>query len=92
MNSVTPITSLSETLLFLPKEIDEDIRNGLEVIRSTGKSLISFVDSYRKFTHIPTPEPTLFYVQEFIERIVKLACHQNNYPNISIQIQIVPKD
>ena len=92
MNSVTPITSLSETLLSLPKEIDEDIRNGLEVIRSTGKSLISFVDSYRKFTHIPTPEPTLFYVQEFIERIVKLACHQNNYPNISIQIQIVPKD
>lgn len=92
MNSVTPITSLSDTLLSIHEEADSDIRNGLEVISTTGKSLISFVESYRKFTHIPTPVPSLFYVQKFAERMAQLARHHNNYPNIKIHIQIEPTD
>ena len=60
MNSVTPITSLSDTLLSLHQNADDEIRNGLEVISTTGKSLISFVESYRKFTHIPTPRTIIF--------------------------------
>lgn len=92
MNSVTPITSLSDTLLSIHEEADSEIRNGLEVISTTGKSLISFVESYRKFTHIPTPEPSLFYVQKFAERMVNLARHHNNFPNITINISIEPAD
>lgn len=92
MNSVTPITSLSDTLLTLYQNADSEIRNGLETISTTGKSLISFVESYRKFTHIPTPEPQLFYVQKFIERMVKLACSQINYPNITTKINVEPSD
>lgn len=56
MNSITPVTSLSETLLSIHGDANKDIRDGLEVISTTGKSLISFVESYRKFTHIPTPQ------------------------------------
>ena len=85
MNSVTPITSLSDTLLSIHEDADSEIRNGLEVISTTGKSLISFVESYRKFTHIPTPEPSLFYVQKFAERMTNLARHHNNFPNITIK-------
>lgn len=92
MNSVTPITSLSDTLLSLHQNADDEIRNGLEVISTTGKSLISFVESYRKFTHIPTPEPTLFYVQKFAERKVKLARHHTNFPNITINVSVEPSD
>ncbi len=92
MNSITPVTSLSETLLSIHGDANKDIRNGLEVISSTGKSLISFVESYRKFTHIPTPHPTLFYVKKFTERMVQLATHQNNYPNIKIIIDVEPED
>lgn len=92
MNSVTPITSLSDTLLSIHEDADSDIRNGLEVISTTGKSLISFVESYRKFTHIPTPEPSLFYVQKFAERMINLARHHNNFPNITINIHIEPVD
>ena len=92
MNSVTPITSLSDTLLSLPKELDEEVRDGLEVISSTGKGLISFVESYRKFTHIPTPQPSLFYVKGLIERIVKLSRHNNDYPNIMIETEVKPTD
>lgn len=67
MNSVTPITSLSETLLSLADTRDEEIRRGLQTISTTGKGLLSFVESYRRFTRIPTPEPSLFYVKAFIE-------------------------
>jgi len=77
MNSVTPITSLSETLLSLADTRDEEIRRGLQTISTTGKGLLSFVESYRRFTRIPTPEPSLFYVKAFIDRMVELARHQN---------------
>jgi len=92
MNSVTPITSLSETLLSIHSDVDSEVRNGLETISSTGKSLISFVESYRKFTHIPQPHPSLFYVGKFLERMVQLARHHNPFPLVKIQINIEPED
>lgn len=92
MNSVTPITSLSETLLSLAETKDEEIRRGLQTISATGKGLLSFVESYRQFTRIPTPEPTLFYVKAFTNRMVELACHQNLCENITFHINIVPAD
>ncbi|MBR5612177.1 MAG: ATP-binding protein, partial [Bacteroidaceae bacterium] len=46
MNSLTPVTSLSETLLALPgAQADEELRQGLETIRTTGKGLVNFVMS-----------------------------------------------
>lgn len=92
MNSITPITSLSDTLLTTRPDADAEIRTGLEVISATGKNLMSFVESYRKFTHIPTPQPTLFYVRAFSERMVQLAYHQNNYPGIDARIEVEPED
>lgn len=84
MNSVTPITSLSDTLLSLADTKDEEICNGLQTISSTGKGLLSFVESYRRFTRIPVPEPSLFYVKAFIDRMVELAKHQNPDGNMTI--------
>lgn len=92
MNSVTPITSLSETLLSLADTRDEEIRRGLQTISTTGKGLLSFVESYRRFTRIPTPEPSLFYVKAFIDRMVELARHQNKCDNITFHIDIAPAD
>lgn len=108
MNSVTPITSLSDTLLTLiqgseelkmksehissDKETAEEIRNGLHTISTTGKGLISFVENYRRFTRIPKPEPSLFYVKGFINRMVELARHQYPDSHITFQINITPDD
>ena len=77
MNSVTPITSLCDTLLSMSEGKDEEISHGLQTISTTGKGLLSFVESYRQFTRIPAPEPSLFYVKAFIERMIELARHQN---------------
>ena len=94
MNTITPITSLSDTLLELTEEkiSKEEIRNGLETISSTSKGLLAFVDSYRKFTHIPTPEPTLFYLKGFIGRMVELARHQHPGIPVTFHASIVPND
>lgn len=108
MNSVTPITSLSDTLLTLiqgreelkmksepissDKETAEEIRNGLHTISATGKGLLSFVENYRRFTRIPKPEPSLFYVKGFINRMVELARHQYPDSRISFRIHITPDD
>lgn len=108
MNSVTPITSLSDTLLTLiqgsevwkdkdeaaspDKETAEEIRNGLQTISTTGKGLISFVENYRRFTRIPTPEPSLFYVKGFVNRMVELAKYQYPDSHITFSIDIKPDD
>lgn len=92
MNSVTPITSLSDTLLSIVEDRDEEISHGLQTISTTGKGLLSFVESYREFTRIPTPEPSLFYIKAFIERMTELARHQNSCEHITFQTKIVPAD
>ena len=71
MNNVAPITSLSETLSHKAK--DNEIKEGLAVINSTGKQLLNFVDNYRRMTLIPQPQPKLFYVKPFLERMVAIV-------------------
>ena len=71
MNNVAPITSLSETLSH--KANDNEIKEGLAVINSTGKQLLNFVDNYRRMTLIPQPHPKLFYVKPFLERMVAIV-------------------
>ena len=104
MNAVTPITSLSDTLLTLMNEGEvamdasdrsasqEEIRNGLQTISSTGKGLLSFVENYRRFTRIPTPEPSLFYVKAFLQRMVDLTRHQHAEAHVVYQLEVVPDD
>ena len=71
MNTVAPITSLSETLSH--KAGGNEVRKGLSVIHSTGKQLLNFVESYRRMTLIPRPHPRLFYVKPFLERLMTIS-------------------
>lgn len=87
MNTITPITSISETLVRYfrtsPNEnmildpVDED-RNrnavrGLEVINAQSNDLMSFVQSYRNFLHIPEPDKTIVPIRELFEKVHVLA-------------------
>ncbi len=84
MNTITPVTSLSETLLQKEASAD-DVRQGLEVIHKTGTELLAFVNNYRRFTHVPQPQPALFYVEPFLQRMALLCAHE-------VQVEVVPKD
>lgn len=92
MNAITPITSLSNTLLSMEGNISEDVRDGLQTISTTGKGLISFVESYRKFTHVPTPQLSLFYLDRFLKRMVQLAQYHDKSSNIKFLTDVQPDD
>ncbi|MBQ8521205.1 MAG: GHKL domain-containing protein [Bacteroides sp.] len=85
MNSLSPITSLSETLMHLPGAEDKEMKQGLETIRATGSGLMNFVNSYRRLTRLPQPEPSLFYVEPFLKRMTQLATHQHPCPHIAFE-------
>lgn len=81
MNSIAPITSLTETLLFSYKmqsaeALGDSLRrntvDALETISSTAKGLITFVDSYRKFTGVPTPQFRKFELVPLLEKVLHL--------------------
>ena len=84
MNTITPVTSLSETLLTRVTE-DKDLKQGLETIHKTGTELLAFVNNYRRFTHVPQPQPALFYVEPFLKRMALLCNHE-------VEISVSPKD
>ena len=82
MNSITPITSLSESLYniysndgypVLPEQIS--VKNitttlqGLNVIKEQGKGLMSFVESYRKLTRVPEPGKKVFKLTDLLNRV-----------------------
>jgi len=82
MNSIAPITSLSESLsnfytvdgrLVLPDEINETTIQttvrGLNVIKEQGNGLMQFVDSYRKLSGLPKPVKKAFRMEELFNRI-----------------------
>lgn len=79
MNSIAPITSLSETMKFLYKsgldnsaELRQNTLEAFETIHTTATGLLSFVESYRKFTAIPKPEKRKFALGSLVDKIIKL--------------------
>lgn len=79
MNSIAPITSLTDTLLFNLKtntthsEEKEILTEGLETIHTTAKELLQFVQSYRQFTRIPAPQPVSFDATALINKAILLT-------------------
>lgn len=75
MNTVTPIASLSETLLTF-EGVDEEVRTGLDTISQSSRGLIKFVDSYRNLTRVAPPVKKAFYFKELAERVINLTREQ----------------
>ena len=93
MNSVAPITSISDSLLSKKESIPVSAREGIEVIRTTSRGLVRFVESYRQLTRIPAPNCRPFYLRPFLERMRTLAlqCQEKSVP-VSIEIDVEPTD
>ena len=75
MNTVTPIASLSETLLKFDNVAGE-VRNGLDTISQSSRGLIKFVDTYRNLTRVAIPSKKAFYFRDLAERVINLTREQ----------------
>ena len=105
MNSIAPITSLSETMLGYyiasdeprrPVEISEamigNTIKGLSVIQERGKGLVNFVDSYRKLTHLHNPVYKNFNLQLFLEKTKLLLCSELNFNRVNFSVNLQNPD
>jgi signal transduction histidine kinase len=105
MNSIAPITSLSESLCkfftidgrpALPEELNETtIRTtlrGLNVIKEQGNGLMLFVESYRKLTRLPKPDKKIFKVEEVVNRIKVLYPSLENSEKVKLILTVTPPE
>lgn len=90
MNTITPIIALSNPSPdFSDNQGNEADR--LRIIHDTSVELMHFVENYRKFTHVPKPEPRLFYVKPFLERMASLSA-QWTADGCAVSVDVRPKD
>jgi len=105
MNSITPITSLSESLSNIystdgkpvgpdqvtSKTISTTLQ-GLNVIQDQGKGLMSFVESYRKLSRIPQPDRRFIKIADLFSRLKVLHSSQNNEDGAEISFSVMDSD
>ena len=102
MNSIAPITSLSNTLSRIftrdnrPLPVNEvtekhvvNVIHGLEVIENTGKGLMHFVEDYRKLTKIPKPVFRPIHISHWLNSIYLLL--KTRFDEEKIEFRIITK-
>ena len=88
MNSLAPITSLSDTLLHLGRPLDADVAQGLETISATSRRLTAFVETFRRFTRIPEPQKAPVEVRGLLKRAAALVAT----PQVGITVDVQPAE
>jgi nitrogen fixation/metabolism regulation signal transduction histidine kinase len=94
-NSLTPVKSLSSSLLSLvsrdplPEDWRDDVRSGLNVIGNRCDALNRFTGAYARLARLPAPRLQSVRVADWIGRVVKLeqrmAIEVTEGPDVAIQ-------
>lgn len=106
MNSVTPISSLTETMLMLiqdekgvtknKEEIQDafltDLAFSLQTIQKRSDGLLHFLDDYRKLTKVPTPRTEKFSVKKLFDTVSRLMLGEFTKRNIQFKVSITPEE
>lgn len=103
MNTITPITSISESIIkyfetkngtisvkdFQKNHINATVK-GLEVIKTQGNDLMSFVQSYRSLLSVPAPDKTLVKAKKILNHIQTLL--NRELENITFEVIVTPEN
>jgi len=102
MNSVAPISSLASTASRrLQETVDNgsitadqatDAREAVDTIERRSESLINFVDAYRSFTDIPSPEFEVIDAQELLDNVRSLLRAQIEAQALDVSTTVEPPD
>lgn len=102
MNSVAPISSLASTASRrlrtegddrpLPDDPATDVQEAVDTIERRSESLIHFVDAYRSFTDIPSPEFSVLAAEDVIGNVCRLLRAQIEDQNLDLTTSIDPPD
>lgn len=69
MNVSTPIRSISQAYLEHPKVVGTTLEKGIRAINEASRSLVTFVDSYRKLTQLQEPVVSDLPLRDFVAGI-----------------------
>ncbi|MCD8387231.1 MAG: ATP-binding protein [Bacteroidales bacterium] len=86
MNSLTPVTSITDTLIQDNSISKEKLHESLLTISACNRSLMQFVANFRKFTIIPEPKPAAFEVLPFLRGIVALGQGLNPVIHFALEV------
>ncbi|MEQ9263078.1 MAG: ATP-binding protein [Owenweeksia sp.] len=102
MNSVTPISSLSETVHkmlttsegqaidaedFTAERI-RDIREAMGTVVRRSRGMLNFVEEYRKLTKLPAPHLEVFSVKELLEEVTALMRPQAEKAGVELLTEL----
>lgn len=100
MNSVTPVTSLTETMLMLleeegkplpladlTEETLEDLRFSMKTIQKRSAGLLHFVDDYRRLTKIKALDLEEVKVKDMLNEMAMLLKTDAKKDNIKIEVR-----
>ncbi len=101
MNSVTPISSLAETMkntlinadntFFEQEENFSDFKKSIITIEKRSEALTNFVNKFRNISNIPKPVFRSVTVINLLERIETLFKKELDKNNIKLEINVAPK-
>ncbi|MFN3997543.1 sensor histidine kinase [Algoriphagus sp.] len=106
MNSITPISSLVESLrtildedsyvqlegFLIKKDGFQDIQEGLDTIANRSKGLVTFVNAYRDYTNIPEPKKELIEVKMLFENVIGLMKEELKSNQIDVNTELIPSE
>ena len=106
MNSITPISSMTATLLDmlgadekrsglapdpLSREEIGEMREALKIVHQRSQGLMNFVNSYRNMTLIPKPKFRLLSLAEFFKRVENLMSRKLTDHGIDFRWSVEPE-
>lgn len=72
-NSLTPMYSMTDTLLSQELLPEQQTRKVMARIQQRSKRLLSFIDEYAKLSHLPTVSPHWFSLRELLDETKAMA-------------------
>jgi nitrogen fixation/metabolism regulation signal transduction histidine kinase len=106
MNSVTPLASLTETMLMILEQEDgsqkplsevtedniEDIRLSLKTIQRRSGGILQFLNDYRQLTRIPVPQMALLKITDLFSSVARLMQGELNRYKVNLVISVLRPD
>lgn len=106
MNSITPISSMSSSILdilnsnekkdgllgedIIPDEV-EDIVGALQTINKRSQGLVNFVNNYRNMTLVPKPRFRIISLSDFFQRLERLMSDKLHDKGIMLKWSVEPE-
>ena len=99
MNSITPIASLSNTVIEMLAECQKDtdrtadladITQAIQTIQKRSDGLLHFVQAYRSLTRLPKPDFQIFKLSELFISLEQLLIDSLRKKGIHFHSQIIP--